>query len=284
MPSTTITAVARRRHAGWQRRPVLAVLRAAVVVLLLSVATVAAGCAAGQDFSDSGSLSQPPRYEILVLPLSDPEASSDGYELLLDFEIRAEGALPFRTIVQEIDQTTVYRHADGSSHPQHITLVEAFRLKSAGGGEHSRSYGLEVFQRDRHFESGFADSGPEVVGISVRRTVRAYAALVEGADFTPLGFAHLPANRDGTLKTEVPASFNRRYQEAHSTRGKVVADGRDTTCATYEISYDWVRQAGGATVSDLAVALPGANGLQRKLVSTNRPGAATAGGGGGRAG
>lgn len=53
------------------------------------------------------------------------------------------------------------------------------------------------------------------------RYMKCYLAKVEGVDWNDVGFAHLPANMDGSVKTNVGPGFNFAYQASHETRGKV---------------------------------------------------------------
>jgi hypothetical protein len=74
--------------------------------------------------------------------------------------------------------------------------------------------------------------------------VRYYAAYVEGADATHLGFAHLPQNRTGSLKTVIPANFNESHQRSYSTQGNIVQDDRKHA-GWYHLRYHWYREPTG---------------------------------------
>ncbi len=54
------------------------------------------------------------------------------------------------------------------------------------------------------------------------RSMKVYLAVVDGVDWDHKGFAHLPQNKDGSLKTNVSAHFNFTYQQYHKTQGSVV--------------------------------------------------------------
>ena len=55
------------------------------------------------------------------------------------------------------------------------------------------------------------------------RSMKVYLAIVQGVDWSPNGFAHLPSNMDGSAVTTVGPSFNEDYQAHHRTTGRVVA-------------------------------------------------------------
>lgn len=60
------------------------------------------------------------------------------------------------------------------------------------------------------------------------RSMRVYLAVVEDVDWNYKGFAHLPENMDGSMKTTVGPWFNESYQAAHETRGRVVKMSRES--------------------------------------------------------
>lgn len=59
------------------------------------------------------------------------------------------------------------------------------------------------------------------------RVMIVYPADVRGTDAAPSGFAHLPANQNGTVHTDVHHKFNEWYQKSYDTRGRVVRSKRD---------------------------------------------------------
>lgn len=212
-----------------------------------------ASCSAFQTAPASAVAREPlPEYTLEIVPLTTPTWDSDGYEIVLTFALQSAERFPWRYLIQEIKQTTTFTTADGSRQSSRLSLVEAFRLDASPAQRDGKwVYTLEPFQRDRHFEAGFATVQPGVKAIEVTRDVKLYPAMVENADFTFLGFAHLPRNRDGNVKTDVPPSFNRRYQERHETRGSILADDRDAGL-NYHISYSWrVPNTGATPVANL---------------------------------
>ena len=96
-----------------------------------------------------------------------------------------------------------------------IVFVEKF---AAG----SRSY------TDHHF-------GSELTAPKIERTFKVYAGLTTDTDETFLGFAMLPANKDGSVVTLIPKNFNSRYQESHVLRGRVV--GQSTVSGEWHIIW-----------------------------------------------
>lgn len=195
-----------------------------------------------------------PEYSIEIMTIEEPEFSHNGYDVRLTFDLVSEAPFPYSHLVQEIVQSTSMTLGNGRPVSSEISLVEAFRLRSRGVGDDGRwYYSLEPNQRDRHFESGFQEAHPNLREVRVKRKVRLYPAVVEGADFTSLGFAHLPANRDGSVETRVPPEFNRRYQQSHMTRGRVLFDDRDLGSQSYNINYRWERNQGGNVSFDGAI-------------------------------
>lgn len=96
--------------------------------------------------------------------------------------------------------------------PGGTTLVEVFRMEngqflSCRYDHHHVKYDVDFF------------------GVYHRRMF-VYPAEVEGVDWDK-DFAHLPENRDGTVKTTVGSNFNEKYQKNHVTKGRVIADRRD---------------------------------------------------------
>lgn len=65
-------------------------------------------------------------------------------------------------------------------------------------------------------------------GLSYERYIFTYPAEVEGADKTEYGFAELPQNRDGSVRSNTdPKTFNLAYHRKHKRQGKIVSDRRD---------------------------------------------------------
>lgn len=59
-----------------------------------------------------------------------------------------------------------------------------------------------------------------------KRKMFVYPANVEGVDYSFNYFAHLPQNLTGSVKTNIGPNFNKRYQDGHQTRGKIVSEDR----------------------------------------------------------
>ena len=53
------------------------------------------------------------------------------------------------------------------------------------------------------------------------RIMHLYPAEVRGADWSPNGFAHLPANQAGTVTTNIGLSFNSEHQKNYKTQGYI---------------------------------------------------------------
>lgn len=60
------------------------------------------------------------------------------------------------------------------------------------------------------------------------RNMRIYPANVTGVDYDN-GFAHLPQNIDGSLKTNIGPFFNPEYQKDHKTQGRITKADRDNS-------------------------------------------------------
>lgn len=96
--------------------------------------------------------------------------------------------------------------------PDGSRLVEVFRTPN---GRFCRN------QRDHH--SSHWDSTPTRPYV---RRMFVYPGNVEGVDWTPRGFAQLPQNLDGTIKTSIGKGFNKKYQKKHETKGRITASDR----------------------------------------------------------
>lgn len=125
--------------------------------------------------------------------LLSAKAGGKEWEALLTFEEWTE----YEWVVQEI----IFDNGR--------TIVECFQTPNGR---------LFVGQRDRHWET---QPWP-----SSWRYMFVYPATVDGADTTPFGFAMLPENRDGSVKTTTGTAFNEGYRSRHEVRGRVVADAK----------------------------------------------------------
>jgi hypothetical protein len=182
------------------------------------------------------------KYTLDLELRQDPTFDSDGYEVTLGFDLRARGEFAYNSIVQEIVQETVYKRVDGSEIRERLTLVEAFQLHRVGADKDDIViYRLQPFQRDRHYERGYQSLGSGVCRAEVCRVVRFYAGFVRDADWTSLGFAHLPRNHSGTLITNIPRNFNERHQRGYIIEGQVEADDR-ANGHIYSMRYSWWRE------------------------------------------
>ena len=113
--------------------------------------------------------------------------------------------------------------------PGGSVLVEVFRLPH---GQFLRcSYDHHTIKHDKDFQGIY------------NRKMFIYPATAEGVDWDD-DFAHLPQNRDGSVKTLIGRDFNKSYQEDHETRGKVVTDKKE---AGFWWSIEW--QDGGVNVT-----------------------------------
>lgn len=95
--------------------------------------------------------------------------------------------------------------------PGGSTLVEVFKM------ENGRFLRCRIDHHRMEYDEDF-------LGVYTRRMFL-YPANVEGVDWRR-NFAHLPENRDGSVRTTVGPGFNESYQEDHETRGRIVNDDR----------------------------------------------------------
>ncbi|MCA8939883.1 MAG: hypothetical protein KDB07_08750 [Planctomycetes bacterium] len=241
------------------------------LVLGLSMLLGLGGCSSlGGVFVSEQSKPELPSYTIQAIPLEEPAYNSDGYEILLGFEVHSDDPQPWTHLIQEIQHDTYFTTESGRVSLNRVTLVEAFELRHEEG-EHRYLAKLPHSQRDRHFESGFLTVSEEIARIEVHRRVNAYLGVVEGADFTYLGFAHLPHNEDGSFYTLVPTNFNRQYQDNHETRGRIVWSDRDAERCNYSIRYTWAREGAREPDANLFVRL---NPEEREVSAGGREGKA----------
>lgn len=215
-------------------------------MLLLAAGGLLGGCAvAGNYVAQPVAPAELPVYALKAEVLGDPRHDADGYDVSLGFELKADAEFDYNAVVQEIVQEALYVRYDGRQIRETLTLVEAFKLRRVGVDDSGKVvYRLPSFQRDRHFERGYLSVGPMVKTIDVWRVVRYYPGYVEGADWTNLGFAHLPEARDGCLKTVIPPNFNESHQKAHAISGRVVQDDR-AGAGWYHMRYHWYREPEG---------------------------------------
>jgi hypothetical protein len=186
-----------------------------------------------------------PEYTLDLELRGEPEFDEDRYEVSLGFELRAQGEFAYNAIVQEIVQEVIYERFDGRKIRETLTLVECFKLNRVGENEAGEIvYRLPSFQRDRHYERGYLSVGPMIKQIDVWRVVRYYPGFVEGADWTDLGFAHLPQNRTASIITDIPENFNESHQRNHIHAGAVLQDDR-TQSRFYHMRYHWWREPTG---------------------------------------
>lgn len=182
----------------------------------------------------------------------EPRHDANGYEVILGFDLRSKGEFDYNAIVQEIVQETIYSRLDGTSLREVLTLVEAFQISRVGADPDGFvRYRLKPFQRDRHYENGYSSLGPSITRAEVYRVVRYYPAYVRDADWTALGFAHLPKNRDGSLHTDIPPSFNERHQRGYIIEGAIVQDDRQNQ-RWYSMRYSWKRGSDGKPGADFS--------------------------------
>ncbi|MBZ0136195.1 MAG: hypothetical protein K8I27_07475 [Planctomycetes bacterium] len=216
---------------------------ASIAILLL---TTVGGCASAGNYKAAPVEPEVlPEYALELELRGEPEYDEDRYEVNLGFELRAEDEFSYNAIVQEIVQEVIYERFDGRKIRETLVLVEAFKLSRVGRTEQGDVvYRLPSFQRDRHYERGYLSVGPMIKTIDVWRVVRFYPGFVEGADWTDLGFAHLPQNRTGSLMTDIPENFNESHQRNHDHRGVVLQDDRQSG-KFYSMRYHWWREPTG---------------------------------------
>jgi hypothetical protein len=221
---------------GWAKS---ASLGASIAIAAL---LAAGGCASISNYSVSPVKPELlPEYTLQLEVRGEPVYDNDSYEVNLGFELRAHAEFAYNAVVQEIVQEVEYRRYDGRIIRERLTLVEAFMLTRIGTDNDGRVvYRLPSFQRDRHYERGYRSVGPMVESVDVWRVVRYYPGYVEGADWTRLGFAHLPSNREGSIVTDIPPNFNESHQRNHELRGSVVQDDR-ANGGFYHMRYRWQR-------------------------------------------
>lgn len=182
-----------------------------------------------------------PPYSITLKPLGPARVSPDGFDSRFEFEVVSALDLQRNSLVQELHQRFILEYADGRTKERTLSLVEAFRLRfshrDAAGRYH---YRIWIGQSDRHSMRGVNDLPSEVVAVTIVRSVFAYVANVDGAEFTPSGFAHLPKNEDGNVVSNIPERFNENYQKKYEMRG-VVTNSGDSLGLTYNMRYRLVR-------------------------------------------
>jgi hypothetical protein len=207
--------------------------------LLPVLLSIVAGCSTPQVIERQARQSQP--YQVLVHAAGPAEVSSDGFDARFEFEVVSETNLQQNSLVQELKQTITFEYDDGSTRIRELSLVEAFRLRpSHRDGAQRYHYRIYEGQSDRHSMRGMSDLPEEVVAVRIEREVFAYVADVQGADFTPAGFAHLPHNEDGNVVSNIPDKFNESYQSRHETRGSVRNSG-DARGIIYNINFRLIR-------------------------------------------
>ncbi len=214
--------------------------RAASIAILL---LVAGGCAVVGNYPATPvAPTELPEYTLAIELRGQPEWDADRYEVSLGFELRAHDEFAYNAVVQEIVQEVVYTRYDAREIRETLTLVEAFKLTRIGIDEERMVvYRLPSFQRDRHYERGYLSVGPMIEKVDVWRVVRFYPGYVENADWTALGFAHLPQNRSGSLITDIPENFNESHQRGHELKGAILQDDRDGA-RWYHMRYRWRRE------------------------------------------
>ncbi len=128
-----------------------------------------------------------------VVPSQTDEIGFRIRGAIVDFDRKVNGK--WNAIIQEVT-------LDDGTH-----LVEGFRTDGTWDG----------FMVDRH-------AWPTQVEV---RSMKVYLAVVEGVDWSPYGFCHLPQNLDGSVKTTVSKDFNFTHQQLHKTQGKIVSQSSE---------------------------------------------------------
>lgn len=220
--------------------------RGLTIAFLLLLAVGGTGCASVGNYKAEPV--QPeilPEYTLELQVRGEPEFDEDRYEVSLGFELRAQDEFAYNAIVQEIVQEVIYERFDGRQIRETLILVEAFKLSRVGKDDDGKVvYRLPSFQRDRHYERGYLSVGPMIKQVDVWRVVRFYPGYVKGADWTDLGFAHLPQNRETSMVTDIPENFNESHQRRYDIKGHVLQDDRDQS-RWYSMRYHWWREPTG---------------------------------------
>lgn len=165
---------------------------------------------------------QPDDNIFVEVVLLDAKAEDRGFDVWVEFEEWTRHAF----IVQEVE----LNNGD--------TLVECFQTPNGR---------FPMGQKDHHWK--------ETAWPKHWRKMTVYPATVEGADLTMNGFAMLPENRDGSVKTTVGDNFNKKYRwkgkrnpdtgewenkkeygVLHEVRGQIVADAK-YLAVTWHIDY-----------------------------------------------
>jgi hypothetical protein len=209
------------------------------LLLLLAVAALG-GCATSPFVSPTPISVDDPKYFIDVMPTRPPIITRDGFDAGLTFVVVAERNMSQEYLVQELTQTVVFEYKNGSESRESFSLVECFHLRYTGETQLGPRYELERGQYDRHFYTGLTDLSEEIVAVRLERTISAYVAHVESADFTPRGFAQLDRNESGDVVSNSPSRFNENYRKKHETRGQPSRSNR-MGGVTYQLNYRLAR-------------------------------------------
>jgi hypothetical protein len=208
--------------------------------LLPVLVLLAAGCSMQQTAIERKQRESLP-YEVTVSAAGPAEVSKDGFDARFEFEVISQFDLQRDSLVQELNQTMTFEYEDGTTRERKLSLVEAFRLRFSHVDANRRHhYRIYAGQSDRHSMRGMNDLPDDVVAVRLEREVFAYVADVDGADFTPAGFAHLPQNEDGNVVSDIPDHFNEGYQRRHKMEGMVRNSG-DSLGLVYRIQFRLVR-------------------------------------------
>ncbi|CAG0955820.1 hypothetical protein GPROT1_00436 [Gammaproteobacteria bacterium] len=236
-------------------------------VLLLSFAAVflLGGCATSPFESPTPISVDDPKYFIDVLPTRPPVVSRDGFDAGLTFTVIAERPMFQEYLVQELTQTLIFEYRHGGEHTESFTLVECFHLRYTGETQLGARYELQRGQYDRHFYTGLSELSEDVVAVRLERTISAYVAHVEGADFTARGFAQLDSNESGDVVSNSPSRFNENYQKKHETRGQPKRSNR-AGGVTYKLDYRLERMGLGKAEFELTRAKGSGRVFQPSLV------------------
>ncbi|MHC4841908.1 MAG: hypothetical protein ACYTDT_13300 [Planctomycetota bacterium] len=198
-------------------------------------AVLISACSTTQEKQPASRVQDP--YYIRVIPISNPQVDRESFRIRLGFEIYSDVELKRKALVQEIRQVVTYERKNGRDSMRELQLVEAFKLRLLRVTEDNQYvYTLLRGQSDSHRMYDFWNDDKQVRSIRIKREVFAYVASVRGADFTDLGFAMLPENESGTMKTEVSHRFNQSYQAEHQTSG-IVMDSEVHHGLAYRIQY-----------------------------------------------
>lgn len=156
------------------------------------------GCASGGS-AGVGTFTEFQLSENLTLVVRELDAGEDSYRVIVGFKENTD----HKNVIQEVKA----KNSRGNSY----AIVESFETTRPMFARTVE--GVEASEWDIHSATGV--SGWE------HRSMDIYAADVVDVQSNPLGFAILPANQDGSFKTELPTYVNEHHQKKYSIAGEI---------------------------------------------------------------